>query len=46
MGRSVGRRNGHRSFLQRVLGRAPRVRDDFAEDLRERVPDVWRALRF
>lgn len=44
--RSVGRAKGHRSFMDRVLGRTPRVREDFAEDLRDRGEDVWKALRF
>jgi hypothetical protein len=43
--RSVGRMNGHRSFLDRVFGRTRPARDIIAEDLRDRGEDVWRGLR-
>jgi hypothetical protein len=44
--RSVGRRNGHRSFMDRVLGRSPPSRDVVAEELRDRGEDVWKGFRF
>ena len=44
--RSVGRTNGHRKGLARLLRRAPRPRDDFAFDFRDRGEDVWKAMRF
>ncbi len=44
--RSVGRRKGHRSFMERLLGRESRVRDAVAEDLCDPGEDVWKSLRF
>jgi len=43
--RSVGR-NGHRSLVDRVLGRSPRPRDISPADLRDPGEDVWKSLRF
>jgi len=48
--RSVGRRKkagGHRSFLDRVVGRAAPIEDDpIVADLRDPGEDVWKSLRF
>jgi hypothetical protein len=47
--RSVGRRRraGHRSFLDRLLGRDPSSAPDTVQaDLRDPGEDVWKALRF
>jgi len=46
--RAVVRRNGHRSLLDRVLGRTPQPMELSAEDLRdcEPVEDVFHSFRF
>jgi hypothetical protein len=46
--RSVSRNRGHRSLLDRVLGRHPgeRPRQILVEDLKPRHEDVWKSLRF
>ena len=46
--RAVARRNGHRSLLNRILGRAPRPTELSAEDLRDCEPaeDVFHSFRF
>ena len=46
--RAVARRNGHRSLLDRILGRAPRPTELSAEDLRdcESAEDVFHSFRF
>ena len=50
MARSVGRRRGKRTLLDRVLGREPGERElpevlD-ADALRDHGEDVWKSLRF
>jgi len=46
--RAVARRNGHRSLVDRILGRTPQPTELSAEDLRECEPaeDVFHSFRF
>ncbi len=46
--RAVAGRNGQRSLLDRILGRAPRPTELSAEDLRDCEPaeDVFHSFRF
>lgn len=46
--RTLARRSGHRSLVDRILGRTPQATELSAEDLRDCEPaeDVFHALRF
>ncbi|MGH2660958.1 MAG: hypothetical protein ACRDHS_15185 [Actinomycetota bacterium] len=46
--RTLARRSGHRSLVDRILGRTPQAMELSAEDLRDCEPaeDVFHALRF
>ncbi len=46
--RAVAHRNGHRSLVDRILGRTPHTTELSAEDLRDCEPaeDVFHSFRF
>jgi hypothetical protein len=46
--RALAHRNGHRSLVDRILGRTPHATELFAEDLRDCEPteDVFHGFRF